>query len=199
MGRLMMFNRITPEGYFSAPDGNLNWAVPDDELDGAAAEKLQGTGTILFGRRTYEMFEGFWPKVLNQPGTAPDPHTPGRRSEALHAMAMWIEAAHKIVFSKTRNQTAWNNSELRSKLDAREIQALKEQAGRDMIVFGSGSLVSELSDLRLIDEYQFVVSPLLLGQGRPLFGERSQRLGLELVEAKATRAGNVLLRYRRRD
>ena len=69
-----MFNRVTADGYFAGPDGSLDWVVPEEELDKGATEGLADTGTVLFGRRTYEQFEGFWPRVIEEAATAPDPH-----------------------------------------------------------------------------------------------------------------------------
>jgi hypothetical protein len=77
MRKIVMFNRVTADGYFAGTDGSLDWVVPDEELDRAAGEGMPGTGTILFGRRTYESFERFWPHVVED---TPDPHDPERRS-----------------------------------------------------------------------------------------------------------------------
>ncbi len=195
--RIVMFNRVTADGYFAGSDGNLNWVVPEPELDKAAADRLSGTGTILFGRRTYEMFERFWPHALDEGGMAADPHAAGRRSPEMHAMAGWINEANKVVFSKTRQDVTWRNSRLLRDLDPREIEAMKRQPGADIMIFGSGSIVSQLTEHGLIDEYQFVLAPLLLGSGRQLLSGVSKPLPLELLEAKKYPSGNVMLRYAR--
>lgn len=197
MRRIVAFDRVTADGYFAGPDGNLDWVVPEPELDKAAAEGLSGTGTILFGRRTYEMFEGFWPHALDDSATASDPHAPGRRSPEIRAMAVWINEAVKVVFSRTRKDVAWKNSRLLHELDPREIESLKKQPGTDIMVFGSGSIVSELTRHGLIDEYRFVVGPVLLGSGLSLVRGISKRSRLDLLEAKAYPSGNVMLRYGR--
>jgi dihydrofolate reductase len=80
-------------------------------------------------------------------------------------------------------------------LDPKQIAALKQKPGKDMLIFGSGSVVSQLSEHRLIDEYRFVVCPLLLGAGKTLLGDLSQRLNLKLVEAQSFPSGNVMLTY----
>ena len=74
-----MFNRVTADGYFAGPDGSLDWVIPEEELDKGATEAMARTGALLFGRRTYEQFEGFWPTILQEAPAAPDPHSPGRR------------------------------------------------------------------------------------------------------------------------
>jgi dihydrofolate reductase len=195
MRKILMFNRVTPEGFFAGPDRNLDWAVPDPELDKAATQGMPGAGTMLLGRRTYQMFESFWPHVLDDSPTAPDPHGPDRRSPEIRAMATFINEATKVVFSKTLQEVTWRNSRLLHELDPSEIGAMKEESGNDMIVLGSGSIVSQLTQHGLIDEYQFVVSPTLLGSGQPLFSGVSKGSGLELLDAKAFPSGNVMLRY----
>ena len=112
-------------------------------------------------------------------------------------MAVWIHEATKLVFSRTLKQVTWKNSRLLHELDPGEIETLKRQPGPDMMIFGSGSIASQLTQHGLIDEYQLVVSPILLGSGRSLISEvpRSQRL--DLLEAKPYPSGNVKLRYAR--
>jgi dihydrofolate reductase len=192
-----MFNRVTADGYFAAPDGNLNWVVPDDTLDSAGVEAIPSVDTILFGRRTYEMFARFWPPALDDSSTAADPHAAGRRSPAIRAMAIWINEATKLVFSRTLKDVTWRNSRLLHELDSREIEAMKRQPGKNMIVFGSGSLVSQLTQHGLIDEFQFVVNPILLGSGQPLFSGGSRSSALDLLEVNKYQSGNVMLRYAR--
>lgn len=198
MRRIVMFNRVTADGYFGGPDGNLDWVVPDPEVDKAGASAIPGAdNTLLFGRRTYDLFERFWPHVLDDSTTAPDPHMPGRRTEDIRAMAIWINEATKVVFSRTRKGVTWKNSRLVHDFDPGGIEALKRQPGKDMMIFGSGSIVSELTRHGLIDEYQFVVSPVLLGSGRSVIGGVPKSLKLDLIEAKPYQSGNVMLRYAR--
>ena len=198
MRRIVAFDRVTADGYFAAPDGkDLSWAVPDAELDRGVAERTaaDARGTMLLGRRTYEMFEAFWPHVLDQGDTAPDPHAAGRHSPEMRAMAVWIDDATKYVVSTSRRAVTWKHSHLLRDVDPAAIEALKREPGSDIMVFGSGTVASRLTELGLVDEYQLVVAPVLLGGGRPLIDGVSRRVGLELLEATPTRAGNVKLRY----
>ena len=110
MRRIMAFNRVTADGYFTSPDGKLDWVVPEPQIDKEAGEGMSGQGAILFGRRTYEMFQAYWPHALEDSATAPDPHMPGRRSPEIRAMAVWINEASKIVFSKTLEDVTWKNT-----------------------------------------------------------------------------------------
>ena len=197
MRRIVTFDRVTADGYFATEDGKLDWAVPDEELDNAAMRGEQAFDTILFGRRTYEMFEKFWPHALDESGTASDPHRPGRRSPEMRAMAVFLNETPKVVFSKKLKKVTWSNSRLVHDLDPREIEAMKKQPGKDMIMFGSGSIASQLTQHGLIDEYQLVVSPVLLGSGRPLLSGVSRSTKVGLLEAKTYPSGNVKLRYGR--
>ena len=196
--RIIAFNRVTADGYIAAPDGNLNWVVPDDEIDKAGAENLGQTDTILFGRRTYEMFEGFWPHALDDSGGASDPHSGARKSPAIRAMAVWINEAIKMVFSRTRKDVTWKNSRLLREFDPRQVEAMKKEPGKDMMIFGSGTIASQLTEHGLIDEYQFVVNPVVLGNGRSLLSGVAKSARLDLVEAIPYKSGNVRIRYARR-
>jgi dihydrofolate reductase len=195
-----MFSWVTADGYFAGPDGNLDWVVPDEEQAKAAAEGIPKFDTVLFGRRTYELFEGFWRHaVVDDSGTVPDPYHPGRRSSEHGAIAIALNRMTKLVFSRTLKDVTWRNSRLLRELDPREIETMKRQSGTDMIVFGSGSIVSQLTQHGLIDEYQFVVCPVLLGDGQPLLSGVSKCLRLDLLEAKPLPSGAVMLRYARPD
>lgn len=190
-----MFNRITLDGYFAGPDGNLDWVVPDKEIDMRAAKSIGRFDTVLLGRRTYELFEAFWPHALTDSPTSPNPHDPRRLSSEMRAMAVFLNEATKLVFSKTLKSVDWRNSHLLRELDPSEVEAMKKQPGKDMITLGSGSIVTLLTEHRLIDEYQFVVSPILLGAGRSLMSGASTKLALDLQEAKRYPSGNIMLRY----
>lgn len=173
--------------------------MPDDEQAQAAAAGIPGIDTVLFGRVTYELFEGFWRHAVEDSPTAPDPHRPGQRSREHRAIAIWLNETTKFVFSRTLEGVTWRNSHLLHELDPREVEGMKKLPGKDMMVFGSGSIVSQLTQHGLIDEYQFVVCPVLLGSGQPLLSGLSKGLRLDLVEAKKYKSGDVLLRYARQN
>ena len=198
MRRIVVFDNVTADGYFADTKGSLDWVIPSDEVFRTAAESNQDIDTMLFGRRTYDMFEQFWPHALDDPETAPDPHTAGRRSAVNREMAVWINETNKIVFSRTRRNVTWEHSQLIPELEPKKIEAMKAGPGKDMIVFGSGSLVAQLTEHGLIDEYMLVVNPILLGGGRPFLSSLSARVPLELRQATDYKSGHVLLRYGRR-
>lgn len=195
MRRIVAFDKVSADGYFTNVDGSLDWTVPEPELDKQATGGMSGTGAMIFGRKTYEMFESFWPHVLDGSDTAPNPHAAGQRSPEMKAFAVWINEAEKIVFSRSRKDVTWKNSRLVRELTPRAVESLKAEKGPEILVFGSGQIVSQLTEHGLVDEYRFVVSPVLLGSGRPLISGLAKTRRLDLQEAKAYPEGNVMLRY----
>lgn len=192
--RIVAFERLSADGYFAKPDGSIDWFVPEPALDQQAADSLAGTGTILFGRKTYDQFERFWPHVLDGDEVA-GPHGEAA-SRAMHAMAVWINDAVKIVCTRTRSALPWKNSQQLAEVTPAAIADLKRGAGGDIMLFGSGSIVALLTQHGLIDEYQLVITPLVIGAGRTPFAQA--RRALELVASDAFPNGNVRLRYRPR-
>jgi dihydrofolate reductase len=194
--RIVTFTWMSADGYVAGSDGNLDWVVPDEEQARAAAEGISAFDTALFGRRTYELFEGFWRHaVVDEFGTVPDPHHPRRRSREHGTIAIALNRMTKIVFSRSMTEATWENSRLLRELDPREIETMKTQPGNDLIIFGSGSIVSQLTRHGFIDEYQFAVCPVILGSGQPLVRDVSTRLRLDLLESRRLPSGDVLLRY----
>jgi len=193
MRRIMMFNRVSADGYFTKPDGNLDWFVPEPEIDEQGGESASQVDTYLFGRRTYEMMSQFWPHALD-PG-AKDPHGGGEISPAMRAMAVSLNESTKLVFSRTLKEATWKNTRILRELDPREIEAMKKQSGGGMIILGSGEIVSQLTGHGLIDDYQIVVVPVFLGDGKPLIHGLSKSAKLKLGEAKPHQNGSVSLSY----
>jgi dihydrofolate reductase len=194
MRRIVMFNQLTADGFFAGVDGGLDWVTADETFDEEAAESSKDTDALIFGRKTYQMFESFWPNAAKQE-EAPDPHHPGRASKAIQRIARSIDDAEKIVFSRTLSQVTWKGSRLLKEFDAKEIERLKRAPGKTIMVFGSGSIVAQLLEHGLIDELMFSVSPVILGRGRTMLGSLEERTKLKLLEAKAYASGNVVLRY----
>lgn len=189
MRRIVMFNQVSADGSFSNGSGPLDWVVPEPALDRMAAANLEKGDAILFGRKTYEMFEAFWPGADGR-----DPHGPGSSPE-IAAIGAWINEAEKLVVSRTRRDYTWQHTRHLPAFTPDVIDELKRGPGKDILVFGSGSLATPLVEHGLLDELQLVVTPVLLEGGRPLFAGLAVRRGLTLLEARPFPSGNVLLRY----
>ena len=184
MRRVLVYNRITIDGYFSGPGGSIDWFIQDPMVDKAAHDAMT-IDTLLFGRETYEQFEDFWPAMASNPGAPPE----------LRGMAQELTDMTKIVFSRTRTDFSWENSRGVSGDVPTEVKRLKETAGEDLGVFGSGSIVQQLARAGLVDEYVLVATPAILGGGSQLFTDVPQT-DLELVGSQRFESGNVLLHYR---
>ena len=187
MGRLGVFNHVTVDGFFAGPQGEIDWfkaIAKDDEYDAYTHEGASSGNTLLFGRTTYEMMKSYWP---TPEAAASDP-----------AMARVMRTSPKIVFSKTLQTAAegpdWKNVTLLHEIDPAGIRRMKDRVGQDLTILGSGSIVQQLANLGLIDEYHLVTVPILLGTGKPLFKDLKET-SLKLLEARRFRNGVALLRY----
>lgn len=179
-----MFNFVTADGYFAGLDGNIDWHPVDDEFNSFAVDFISQCDTALFGRTTYDLFAGFWPTAANDDGlTSEDRSIAG----ALNRM-------QKIVVTHTEFEPTWEHSEVWQDLNAQKIQELRQQEGKNIVIYGSGTIVKQLTELGLIDEYQIIIAPVILGGGKSLFEGNSQKQ-LKLTEAKTFNSGNVLLNY----
>ena len=185
-----MFNLISLDGYFAGIDGNIDWHQVDDEFNEFAIEQTESFGGIIFGKTTYKLFEDFWPKVL-ETGKYPD----GKKAEdADLKIAKIIDETWKFVYSKSLDNVTWKNTNLRSEINPEEVKGWKQYDGKDMVIFGSGTIVQQFTNLGLIDEYRFIVVPVILGQGKPLFKDVKETK-LKLLSERKFRNGNVLLVY----
>jgi len=107
-----------------------------------------------------------------------------------------MNSCPKVVFSRTLQSVDWSNTRLVNGDVAEEVEKLKAQPGKNMVIYGSGAIVSTLAAAGLIDEYRIFVAPILLGSGLPLFRDIQRRISLELLETRSFGSGLVLLRYR---
>ena len=193
MRRIVMFNWVSIDGFFAGPNGEIDWILRDPEVDKALRESgtdsagstATGSDTMLLGNVTYTMFENSWPTIARNPD-AP---------EEMQKMAAEVSQMTKVVFSQSRTEVTWENSKLFRGNLVEEVQKLKQGAGSSILVFGSGTIVQQLTDAGLIDEYFIAVTPVLIGKGKTLFRDVEKR-NLRLVESKHFDSGNVLLRYR---
>lgn len=182
MRKLLVFNTVTLDGYFTGIDGDMSWAHSDDaESNEFAAENAKGGGELVFGRITYEQMLQFWP-------------TPAAM-QAEPVVAEQMNSLPKVVFSKTLDKATWNNTRLVHGNPVAEIPRMKKEPGLDMVIFGSGSIVAQLAAAGLIDEYQLVVKPIVLGAGRTLFESIKNKISLKRTTSRTFGNGNVLLGY----
>lgn len=184
MRKLSVFNQISLDGYFSDADGNIAWAYKspqDQEWNEFVAGNASGGGVLLFGRKTYEMMASYWPTPM-----ALEQHA---------AVAEGMNRMPKLVFSRTLTTTSWSNTTMLSGDLIAQVRQLKQQAGPDIAILGSGSITAQLAGAGLIDLYQLVINPVALGQGKSLFNGLPGLLALRLISSRTFTNGNVLLCY----
>lgn len=176
---------VSLDGYIETADGDLSWSYPDEELHQHFNEREAMIDTYLYGRRLYENMAAFWPTADENP-SAPE--------YEIEYARIW-KSKPKVVFSKSLEQVGWNSRLVRGDI-AEEVNKLKEQAGNEMSVGGAG-LAATFMRLGLIDEYSLYVHPVVLGDGKPMFGQLRDRINLRLVETRRFGSGVVLLKYQR--
>lgn len=184
MRKLIVFNHVTLNGYFVSASGDFRWAGKgndDPEYAAFVAENASGGGELLFGRITYELMASYWPTAIA------DQHNP--------AVAKGMNSMAKVVFSKTLAEATWNNTRLIKSDLVSEIRKLKEEDGPGMAIMGSGSIVAQLALENVIDEYQMMIDPLALGEGRSMFDGIREQLSLKLTRSRTFKNGKVFLCY----
>jgi dihydrofolate reductase len=184
MRKLIVFNHISLDGYFTDSKSDMSFAhnpIPDAEWDVFVSRNAGSGGTLVFGRITYEMMAGYWPTPM--------------AAEQMPDIAERMNNLPKVVFSRTLNDVTWQNTKLVKGDMVDEVKRMKKADGTDMVILGSGSVVSQLAQAGLIDEYQFVLDPVVLGSGRTMFDGISRKLTLKLKKSQTFANGNVLLSY----
>jgi len=184
MRELVAFINVTLDGYFAGPNGDLSWAhegKQDPEWNAFVAENAQSGGQLLLGRVTYDLMASYWP-------------TP-QAMENDPVVAEGMNNLPKVVFSRTLDKASWKNTRLVKGDMAAAVRKLKQEPGEGMAILGSGSVVSQLAQAGLIDEYQIVVNPLALGEGKTLFAGIKKKLTLKPTRTRTFGNGNVLLCY----
>jgi dihydrofolate reductase len=183
MPKLYAFNSISVDGYFKSPDGDLGWAhrADDAEWSDFVAGNAKGGGRLLFGRVTYEMMAAYWPTPM---AAQNDP-----------VVAEGMNRHQKVVFSRTLDKVTWQNTKLVKGDLAREVRRMKAEPGDDIVILGSGSIVAQLAREALIDEYQLVTVPVVLGQGTTLFEGLDRVLPLRRTKTRTFKNGNLLACY----
>ena len=184
MRKLVVFNHVSLDGYFVDANGSMQWAkmdVNDAEWNEFVAGNAKGEGPLVFGRVTYELMASYWPTPM--------------AAEHDAVVAERMNQAPKVVFSKTLDEASWSNTTLVKGDMAAEIRKMKKEPGDGMVILGSGTIVSQLAKDGLIDEYQMVVDPVVLGKGRTMFDGLTEKLSLKLTQSRVFGNGKVFLSY----
>lgn len=187
MRKLTVFLHTSLDGFVAGPNGEMDWIKVDDEIFDYAGNRTDESDTALYGRVTYEMMDGYWPTAAERPGAS--------KHDIQHGN--WYNNAEKVVVSKTMRGQERKKTRIISDNVGKEIAALKQQAGKEIIMFGSPSVVHLLAQEGLVDDFWLFVNPVLLGEGIPVFKGLKERVQLKLVENRAFGSGVVCLHYQR--
>jgi dihydrofolate reductase len=181
MGKLGVFNLVTLDGYFAGVGGDISWHMVDAEFQEYAEKASNSGNTLLFGRVTYDLMNSYW---TAQEAIKDDP-----------VVAKGMNDSQKIVFSRNLARADWANTRLIKGDLIEEVRKLKKHSGSDMTILGSGSIVAQLTQAGLIDEYQILLNPVVLGKGKTLFEGVDHTITLKLVKSHAFSNGNIMLYY----
>lgn len=185
MRKIIVSEMISLDGFFAGTKGNIDWHVVEEEFNQHAINLLETVDTILFGRITYDLFESYWPAAAKDSKT----------SKSDLEIAQRINDAEKIVFSKTMEKVGWNNVQLEKEVTLEKINQLKQKPGKDIVVYGSGTIVQKLTELGLVNEYRLFVAPVFLSKGKPLLKDLKEPLKLKLTKSEKFRSGVVMMCY----
>ena len=157
--------------------------IADDELHQHYAELIDHAGIILYGRNTYQLMQ-FWKTLLDQPSG----------QQAMDDFARSIDKLPKLVFSNTLNEIHWHSAQLSDQPLQKKLIALKQLAGKSILI-GSRSLIIQLLNSHLIDEFQICIHPMIEGKGLKLFDQIQERIRLKLLKTKILSSGAIVLYY----
>ncbi|MGO4545467.1 dihydrofolate reductase family protein [Paenibacillus sp. 2TAB23] len=185
MRKLVLFMHVSLDGYASDSNGGLDWIPYNEEIEKYAKEVVAEVGSPVYGRTTYRMMESYWPTVLDNPNAS------------THSMehAKWVQDVKKIVISGSMDKAEWNNTMLIKDNIAEEIKALKEQSGKNLVIFGSPGAAKTLLELGLIDEFLLTICPVVLGGGKSVFDGCGEKIKLKLLSSRTFKSGIIATRY----
>ncbi|GIK42891.1 MAG: riboflavin biosynthesis protein RibD [Chloroflexota bacterium] len=181
MRKIMVYNFLTINGFFKGPNEDTSWHRHGAEEARYSEEMLMQDNILLFGRKTYGQMASFWPTPMAK--------------ELFPVVAEGMNRAEKIVLSQEPFEAKWENTQVVSGNIVEQIQRLKASPGKDMAVLGSGSIINLFTDHGLIDEYQFMLDPVALPDGTPVFKGIKQKLDLQFTSSRVFKSGVVLLCY----
>lgn len=185
MRKLLFQVNMTLDGYVARPDGKTDWMWLSGERDEEGFKRVielaESCDTILMGRKMSREFLDYWEDVVdNQP------------QSLMHTLAQLMVNLHKIIFSRTQKEIKGRNLTVENGDLASVVNALKQQPGKNIIVYGGATFVSSLISLNLIDEYYIFINPVAIGEGMPIF--REQKI-LKLESVTSYKNGKVLHKY----
>lgn len=184
MAQLNAFQIITLNGFYKGLNDDIGWHMVGIEENEFSEESIKADHMLLFGRVTYQLMENYW--------------TSEASFKQFPTVAEGMNRSEKLVFTNTLKMANWSNTKLIHEQPENVITQLKTTSQKDMTILGSGKLVTYLTDKNLVDTYQFMINPVALGHGTPIFEGIQKKLDLKLKESKTFKSGTILLTYETR-
>ncbi|MCO4292251.1 dihydrofolate reductase family protein [Solitalea sp. MAHUQ-68] len=185
MRKIISFMHISLDGFVAGPNGEMDWIKVDKEIFDFVGLRISEGDTALYGRVTYQMMEDYWPTAGEKPNAT--------KHDIEHSK--WYSKVHKVVLSKTMNNEDLTNTKIISDNLSDSINEIKQQAGNEILLFGSPSATHSLIQLNLIDGYWLFVNPIILGRGIPLFVDIKDKIKLNLLTTRQFTCGVTELNY----
>ena len=176
---------ISLDGFVAGPNGEMDWIKVDEEIFDYVGKRISEGGTALYGRVTYQMMESYWPTAADKPTAS--------KHDIEHSK--WYSKVHKVVLSKTIKDAGLTDTTIISDNLSDKIDELKEQAGGEVLLFGSPTATHSLIQQNLIDGYWLFVNPIILGRGIPLFADIKDKIKLNLLTTRQFNCGVTELNY----
>ena len=185
MSKIISFMHVSLDGFVAGPNGEMDWIKAEQEIFAYVGKRISETDTALYGRATYQMMENYWPAAGEKEGAT--------QHEIEHSK--WYGKARKIVLSKTLKGADLPNTRIIGDNLADRIREIKQEEGKEILLFGSPSATHALMQLNLIDGYWLFVNPIILGQGIPLFAGIQNKIMLNLLATRQFACGVTELDY----
>jgi dihydrofolate reductase len=185
MRNIISFVHVSLDGFVAGPNGEMDWIKVDEEIFDFVSKRINEGDTSLYGRRTYELMESYWPTAADKPNAT--------KHDREHAE--WYKKVRKVVLSKTLQDADLPNTKIISDNIRESIHEIKQGAGPDILLFGSPTATHSLMQLNLIDGYWLFVNPVILGQGIPLFANIKDKVKLKLLTTRPFSSGVTELNY----
>ena len=185
MRKIISFMHISLDGFVAGLNGEMNWIKVDEELFDYVGKRISEGDTALYGRVTYQMMENYWPTAGDKP----------RASKHDIEHSKWYNKVHKVVLSKTIKDAGLTNTTIISDNLSDRINEIKQQPGKEILLFGSPTATHSLIQLNLIDGYWLFVNPIILGHGIPLFVDIKDKTKLKLLTTHQFVSGVTELNY----
>jgi len=184
MKKIILSMMVSVDGFIETGNRDISWHNWSPEMDDYMSIFFKRVDTIILGRVAYELMASYWPS------SAAEAENP--------LIAHKMNKLNKLVLSTTLQNTTWRNTSIERELNHQLLAQIKEQPGKDIVIFGGAKVAQAFINMDAIDEYQLIINPVILGQGLPLFSNHNQQFRkLELIKCVQTKIGNTVLHYQK--